>query len=244
MPPLLVVDNARVYAGNHLVLQHADMAVDGPGVYLILGPNGAGKTCFLSALAGRRGYRLEGTALYMGKPLSGLQLRDRALHGLVLAYQTPPPLRGVRVSSLIAEVEKLYGPSPLAETARERLGINTLMNRMVSDLSGGERKRLELLLALMQKPRLLLLDEPDSGVDIDTLTDIADIVEKAVMSHVAVLLVSHTLGFVKMLAERNLIRSIHLADQGVLARLGLTPREALEKLAARGLQGLREAGSQ
>ena len=147
----------------------------------------------------------------------------------------------MKVRTLVAEVEKLYGPNPLARAAREKLGINTLMDRMISDLSGGERKRLELLLALMQKPRLLLLDEPDSGVDIDTLTDIADIVEEAARRNTRILLVSHTLGFVKMLAERNLVHSIHLADQGSLAQIHLAPWEAIEKLAAHGLQGLREA---
>jgi len=111
-----------------------------------------------------------------------------------------------------------------------------LLDKPLSALSGGERKRVELFLVLAQRPRVMLLDEPDSGVDIDSLGLIADVVEDSVRRGVAALLVTHTTTFLEELVERGIVSRISLMISGVI-RLSGSPRYVLELLEEKGLRG-------
>ena len=238
--PLLLVEGARVLAGRRLVLRDTRLRVETPGVHLVLGPNGAGKTSLLSAVAGLDGYRLEGgRALYLGRPLRGMGLLERARAGLVLGHQSPPGLRGLRVDELVRAVEEVYGrPVAAAEAAYRLLGLGPLLGRRVSDLSGGERRRLEIFLVMLQRPRVALLDEPDSGLDVDTLDRLVEVLHRAVDDGVAVVLVSHTLGFIERLAAAGLLRGAWLADGSRLCPLE-AEAPAIPCLLAHGFSQLR-----
>ncbi len=240
--PLLLVDGSLVEAGGRVVARVRGLVLDSPGVYLLVGPNGSGKTSLLSAIAGRRGYRLRGgAALYMGEPLDGMGLAERARSGLVYAYQSPPPLRGVTLRVLEEEVRRaLGGASPAASRVAELLGIEGLRDKELAAMSGGERRRAELYLAALQSPRVALLDEPDSGVDVDWAKAMAEaITVLAERQRAAVLLVSHTTGFMTCLAAGA--RRVFLAHDGAVEPLPLEPLEAVRLLERRGFNALREA---
>ncbi len=243
--PLLVVDGSLVEAGGRPVAGVRGLVLEGPGVYLLVGPNGSGKTSLLSALAGRRGYRLRGgTALYMGEPLEGMGLLERARRGLVYAYQSPPPLRGVTLRVLEEEVKRIAGgASPVASRVAELLGIEGLRGKELASMSGGERRRAELYLAALQSPRVALLDEPDSGVDVDWAKAMAEAVTVlAEKQGAAVLLVSHTTGFMACLAAEA--RRVFLAHDGRVEPLPLEPLEAVKLLEHRGFNALRRAAEE
>jgi len=240
--PLLHVDGSLVEAGGRPVARVRGLVLDAPGVYFLVGPNGSGKTSLLSALAGRRGYRLRGgTALYMGAELGGMGLLERARRGLVYAYQSPPPLRGVTLRVLEEEVRRaIGGGAAAAEELAELLGVEELRGKELAAMSGGERRRAELYLAALQSPRVALLDEPDSGVDVDWAKAMAEAVALlAEKQGAAVLLVSHTTGFMACLAAEA--RSVFLAHSGLVEPLPLDPLEAVKLLEARGFNALREA---
>jgi Fe-S cluster assembly ATP-binding protein len=237
---LLEVHRAKVDVDGKTVLANVEFVVKDPGVYVILGPNGSGKTSFLSALAGRPGYRLlGGIARFKGVDLSELGLLDRARRGLVLGYQIPPRLRGVRLVDLVNEIDKVYMSKREFEWIEERLGIKKLMYRGLGSLSGGERRRVEVYLVMLQRPSVALLDEPDSGVDVDWLDRLAEVIEWAVRAkNISIVLVSHTTGFIWRLVGMNIIREIYLAWGGSLTSTGLEPEDALRVLRKEGFSGL------
>ncbi len=237
---LLEVRGAKVIANNKTVLANVEFIVGNPGVYVIVGPNGSGKTSFLSALAGRPSYRLlGGIARFKGEDIGKLGLLDRARKGLVLGYQIPPRLRGVRLVDLVNEIDKVYMSRREFEWIEERLGVKEFMERSLDSLSGGERRRVEVYLVMLQRPSVALLDEPDSGVDVDWLDRLAEVIEWAVrVKNISVVLVSHTTGFIWRLVGMNIIREIYLAWGGVLASTRLKPRVALRVLREEGFNGL------
>ena len=237
---LLEVRGAKVIANNKTVLANVEFVVGNPGVYVIVGPNGSGKTSFLSALAGRPSYRLlGGIARFKGEDIGKLSLLDRARRGLVLGYQIPPRLRGVRLVDLVNEIDKVYMSRREFEWIEERLGVKEFMERSLDSLSGGERRRVEVYLVILQRPSVALLDEPDSGVDVDWLDRLAEVIEWAVrVKNISVVLVSHTTGFIWRLVGMNIIREIYLAWGGVLASTRLKPEVALRVLREEGFNGL------
>ncbi len=237
---LLEVRGAKVIANNKTVLANVEFVIGNPGVYVIVGPNGSGKTSFLSALAGRPSYRLlGGVARFRGEDISKLSLLDRARKGLVLGYQIPPRLRGVRLVDLVNEIDKVYMSREEFGWLEERLGVKEFMERSLESLSGGERRRVEVYLVMLQRPSVALLDEPDSGVDIDWLERLAEVIEWAVrVKNISVVLVSHTIGFIWRLLGMNIIREIYLAWKGVLTRTGLEAEVALHALREKGFNGL------
>ncbi len=198
--PLEILDATVYTAEGRKVVDSATLRLQGPGVYLLLGPNGAGKSSLANAVMGHESYRLEGRILLDGEDVTGLSTHERARKGLTLATQMPPELEGVRVSEVLTRVIKRFrGISSTAEAlklAEELLGALGLPREMLSryymvGMSGGERKRLELARVLAQQPRAAILDEPDSGVDVESLPLIASAVERLAEDGAAVLLITH-----------------------------------------------------
>ena len=151
---------------------------------------------------------------------------ERARMGVMLAHQNPPPLRYVRGRVLVEELSRLYGlDRGEALELAESLGVRHLVDRpLFYGFSGGERKRMELYLSLLTRPRYLLLDEPDSGVDPDTVKAVIAAVEAAVARGAGVLLVSHNLYTLELLASRGdpealVMVSGRIAWRGRLSRL-------------------------
>lgn len=239
MDCVLRVEGLAVEVGGRRVLRGVSIEA-GPGeLHVIVGPNGAGKSTLLNAIMGLPRYRLVGGRVVVGGvDVTGKPAYERARMGIALAHQIPPALKGLTLRELAAAMRRLYGASEEAGWASRVLGIEGLMDRpLFAGMSGGERKRVELYLTVLQKPRLALLDEPDSGVDIETLERVEELLEGLKRRGVTVLLVSHTIHMLERLSERGVIDRVHVMVSGRIAASG-PPGDVLGLLKERGFQGV------
>ncbi len=219
----LVVERVSVYVGSRLVVRDASLEASGGAVTVLMGPNGAGKSSLLAAIAGIPRYRLVGgRVLVDGVDFSGLKCWERAERGVVLSHQMPPASRFVKTMELVKWMCGKYGWS-LAEamSLAESIGVEHLLNRLLfKNFSGGEKKRLELYLTMLQRPRVALLDEPDSGVDVDSLRIIRDAIIRLTSMGTAVVLVSHTLQLLRMLGEKKMLGNAYVLVGGRIVGFG------------------------
>lgn len=188
------------------VLYNVSLSVSSGEVHAIMGPNGSGKTSLLYGIMGHPKYIIQsGKILLDGEDVTDLPPEEKSLKGIFIGFQYPVEIEGVRLSTLlIAAHNKRLGEKDLlkigdARMIREmrllasRIGLKPeFLRRDVNvGFSGGERKRSELLQALYIKPRFMLLDEPDTGLDVDSVKVIAEHISRAVEEGVGVLIVTH-----------------------------------------------------
>ncbi len=170
--PVLEVRDLSVSAGERPVLHGVSLAIVPGEVHVLLGPNGGGKTTLLMAVMGMPGYRVTGgQVLFRGLDVTGLPADERARRGVALSFQRPPAVRGVTVRTLVGEALRRRGRAePELEELSVAVGAGALLDRDLNvGLSGGEVKRSELLQLLALDPALALFDEPESGVDLDSI---------------------------------------------------------------------------
>ncbi len=201
--------DARVWTSDgRMVVKGVTLKLKEPGIYVIMGPNGAGKSSLVNAVMGHRDYKLEGHVLLDGEDVTRLPVYEKARRGLTLALQIPVEVEGVRVSEILVRVlERFQGlrGREAVRKAKEILSIvglpDTILGRqLMVGMSGGERKRLELARVLAQRPRVAMLDEPDSGVDVESLPLIARAIERLREEGSIVLLISHQPSLFRYLA--------------------------------------------
>jgi Fe-S cluster assembly ATP-binding protein len=191
------------------IVKGVDLAVDPNEVHAVMGPNGSGKSTLAYALMGHPAYRItEGDVLLDGESILELEADERAQRGLFLAFQYPHAVPGVTVTSFlrsaINSVRKAKNggeddPIPIPEFRKEifaqmdRLKVSReLASRYLNDgFSGGEKKRVEILQMAMLKPRIAVLDETDSGLDIDALRVVAGGVKELVGPEMGALVITH-----------------------------------------------------
>jgi len=190
------------------IVKGVDLAVDTNEVHAVMGPNGSGKSTLAYSLMGHPGYQItEGQILFDGEDVTELAADERAQRGLFLAFQYPHAVPGVTVTSFmrsaINAIRKARAgeddPVPIKDFRKEmlaqmeRLRIpRELAQRYLNDgFSGGEKKRVEILQMAMLKPRIAVLDETDSGLDIDALRTIADGVQELVGPEMGALVITH-----------------------------------------------------
>lgn len=169
----LEVKDLHVSIGKKEILKGVNLQIKKGEVHAIFGPNGSGKTTLLNAIMGFAGYTVKGKILFDGKDISRLPINERAKLGIGISFQRPPAIRGVKLRRLIETSAKGNGKF-LAEYAKG-LNLVDLVEREVNvGFSGGEIKRAELLQLILQDPDLILLDEPESGVDLENIVLIGD----------------------------------------------------------------------
>ena len=191
------------------IVKGVDLAVDPNEVHAVMGPNGSGKSTLAYALMGHPGYRItDGDVLLDGESILELEADERAQRGLFLAFQYPHAVPGVTVTSFlrsaINSIRKAKNggqddPIPIPEFRKEifaqmdRLKVSReLASRYLNDgFSGGEKKRVEILQMAMLKPRIAVLDETDSGLDIDALRVVAGGVKELVGPEMGALVITH-----------------------------------------------------
>jgi len=190
------------------IVKGVDLEVDTDQIHAIMGPNGSGKSTLAYALMGHPGYEItEGQIFFEGEDVTELEADERAQRGLFLAFQYPHAIPGVTVTSFlrsaINSIRKARkgedNPIPIPEfrkemlAAMERLRIpRELAQRYLNDgFSGGEKKRVEILQMAMLKPRIAVLDETDSGLDIDALRIVAGGVRELVGADMGALVITH-----------------------------------------------------
>jgi Fe-S cluster assembly ATP-binding protein len=202
---MLHIENLTATIAGQSVLRGLDLDIAAGEVHAIMGPNGAGKSTLANVLAGRDGYAVTGTLTLDGIDLLALSPEARATAGLFLAFQYPTEIPGVgnmyflraalnavrreRGLDEIAAVDFLT----LAKQHMARLDMDpAFLSRSVNDgFSGGEKKRIEILQMAMLKPRIAVLDETDSGLDIDALRIVAHGVEDLRSPDRAMLIITH-----------------------------------------------------
>lgn len=203
---MLSIKNLHASVEGKEILKGIDLDIKAGEVHAIMGPNGSGKSTLANVLAGNEGYEVTGgEILFEGKQLLELDPEDRAREGVFLAFQYPVEIPGVSnatfLKTAINEIRKYHNqpeltPKEFLELMKEKskiLGMeDALINRSVNvGFSGGEKKRNEILQMLMLNPKLALLDETDSGLDIDALKIVSNGVNLFKSKDKAVLVVTH-----------------------------------------------------
>ena len=165
--------------------------------HILFGPNGSGKTTLISTLMGLPGYEVtSGKIIFQGIDITNKTVDERAKMGMIVSFQNPPEITGVKLGDLLKlclgkSASDEFTPQEMAQIDAFRL--TNFLNRDVNlGFSGGERKRSEILQLIFLKPKLLLLDEPDSGVDVESLKMISIEIEKYVeASGASALIITH-----------------------------------------------------
>ena len=199
--PLFACRNLRVFVDDKEIVKGADLEVFAGQKQALMGPNGSGKSTFAAALMGHPAYRVEGEIELAGQPLTDLAPHERARLGMFLGFQYPVAVPGVTVANFLrVALNACRGEEiPIKEFRQEMFARfselqirRDFAGRYLNDgFSGGEKKRLEILQMLLLKPRFALLDETDSGLDIDALKVVSEGVNLAATADNAVLLVTH-----------------------------------------------------
>ena len=177
---MITVGNLWVRIGAVEVLKGVDLTIGEGETHVLLGPNACGKSTLALAILGYPNYQVTcGSIVFNGQDLTGKTIYERARLGIALACQNPPEVRGVKLRDLIRLIAGGVPWDPLVESEEtiatpflERVGLKpgSFLGRDINlGFSGGEKKRSELAQVFAMRPRLMLLDEPDSGVDIDSV---------------------------------------------------------------------------
>ena len=248
---LLEINNLHVGVEDEdiKILNGVDLTLDTGDMHAIMGPNGSGKSTLASVLAGREEYEvLEGEIHYDGEDLLELEPEERAEEGVFLAFQYPVELPGVSMTNFLKEsvnsVREARGQEELSsaeflQQMRERadmLGLDAdLTKRSVNEgFSGGEKKRNEIFQLAMLEPRLAILDETDSGLDIDALQSVANGVNKLRDGDRGFLVITHYERILQYIVPDR----VHVMMDGQIARSG--DKELAQQLEEHGYEWIRD----
>lgn len=201
---MLNIQNLSVSVEGKEILNNFNLTVKAGEIHAIMGPNGTGKSTLANILAGREGYEVSGTIEFNGKNLLDMEADERAKAGLFLAFQYPVEIPGVSnltfVKTALNEIREYNGEPAmeakeflkLVKEKKELVGLGELANRSVNEgFSGGEKKRNEIFQMAMLNPKLAVLDETDSGLDIDALRIVASGVNSLRSSENAYIVITH-----------------------------------------------------
>ena len=241
--PILEIENLHAGVENKQILKGFSLTINAGEVHALMGLNGSGKSTLAAILAGRDGYDItEGTVKYLGEDLMELDPEERARKGLFLAFQYPVEIPGVNstyfLKAALNEIRKSKGESEL--DAYEFLGVvkeklklldlnEDLLKRSVNEgFSGGEKKRAEIFQMAVLEPKLAILDETDSGLDIDALKLVAEGVNSLHDPSRAMLVITHY----QRLLDYIVPDRIHVLAKGRIVAEG--GKELAKELEAKG----------
>ncbi|HJW18134.1 MAG TPA: Fe-S cluster assembly ATPase SufC [Flavisolibacter sp.] len=240
---MLSIENLHAGIEGKKILKGINLEIKPGEVHAIMGPNGSGKSTLASVLAGRPEYEVtEGKVEFLGKDLLDLSPEKRAGEGLFLAFQYPIEIAGLSTTNFIKtsvnEVRKYRGQQPLDAVSflkmmKEKMALvnieKTLLSRSLNEgFSGGEKKRNEIFQMAMLEPRLAILDETDSGLDIDAIRIVSNGVNALRSKDNAVLLVTHY----QRLLDYIVPDFVHVLYNGQIVKSG--PKELAYELEERG----------
>jgi Fe-S cluster assembly ATP-binding protein len=254
---LLQVEDLHVEVDGREILKGLNLSVEKGEIHALMGPNGSGKSTLAYVLTGRPGYEVtKGKVLYKGEDVLGLPPNERAQRGIFLAFQYPTEVPGVSVVNFLRTAYNAIHPDAQKSAMEFRLYLQEkvdmleipteLVDRYVNQgFSGGEKKRNEILQMAVLEPELAILDETDSGLDIDALKHVSAGVNKLAGPEVGILLITHyqrLLNYIKpqkvhVLLGGRVVKSggPDLAERleaegyaGIAKELGLSPEEVAE----------------
>jgi len=203
---MLEIKNLHVSVNNNKILKGLNLSINKGEVHAIMGPNGSGKSTLASVIAGREEYKInKGSIIYSNKKLLELSADERAKQGIFLAFQYPVEIPGISTTNFIKtavnKIRESKGKKSLdavsfLKVMKEKMKIvkvnQTLLSRSINEgFSGGEKKRNEIFQMAMLDPKLAILDETDSGLDIDALKIVAKGVNKLKSKDNATIIITH-----------------------------------------------------
>ena len=228
---MLEIKNLHVSVDGKAILKGIDLSVQPGEIHAIMGPNGSGKSTLSHVLAGRDGYEITGgRIIYQGEDMTGMAPEIRAAKGIFLAFQYPVEIPGVANTTFLKEalnaIYRYHGKDELdamqfVKVMREKtkeLGIpEDMLKRAVNvGFSGGEKKRNEILQMAILNPTLAILDETDSGLDIDAMKIVAEGVNKLRAPERSILLITHY----QRLLDYIIPDKVHVLAHGRIQRSG------------------------
>lgn len=246
---MLSIKNLQAKIGDKQILNGINLEVRPGEVHAIMGPNGSGKSTLASVLAGREEFEVtEGEAIYNGKNLLEFSPEDRAREGLFLAFQYPVEIPGVStinfMKTAVNQIRKYRGQETLDAVSflgimKEKMKLveidQSLLNRSLNEgFSGGEKKRNEIFQMAMLEPKLSILDETDSGLDIDALKIVANGVNKLRTNNNATIVVTHY----QRLLEYIVPDFVHVLYKGKIVKSG--GKELALELEAKGYDWIKD----
>ena len=244
---MLTIENLHATVDGKPILNGLDLAVNAGEVHAVMGPNGSGKSTLAYVIAGREGYEVTaGRVTYQGADLLAMSIEERALSGVFLAFQYPVEIPGVGSATFLKtavnavrkhRAEKEYDAMEFLKLVKEKrtaLGIDDGMMRRALNVgfSGGEKKRNEMLQMALLEPALAVLDETDSGLDIDALKVVASGINALRGPERAMLVITHY----QRLLDHVVPDRVHVLAGGRIVRSG--GRELALELEKSGYAGL------
>ena len=230
-PVMLAIEDLHVAVDGKEILRGLDLRVAAGEVHAIMGPNGSGKSTLAYTLAGREGYEItRGRILYEGRDLTALEPEERARAGLFLGFQYPVEIPGVAgmnfLKAALNAVRKARGEAELdamdfLKLVRAKAKLLEIDDKLLSrplnvGFSGGEKKRNEILQMIMLEPRLAIIDETDSGLDVDALRIVSQGVNALRAPNRAVVLITHY----QRLLDHIVPDKVHVLAKGRVVRSG------------------------
>ncbi len=224
----LVIKDLSVRVEGKQILNGVDLAVRGGQIHALMGPNGAGKSTLGNVLMGHPNYEITGGSIKLdGKELADKTPEERAKAGLFLAYQSPISVAGVKLGTFIRTAYKNLHPEHQIKITEfynqmkehmKNLGLDeSFIQRAVNDgFSGGERKRVEILQMVMLRPKIVILDEIDSGLDVDALKLVAAEIREYYNQDVGFLIITHYQRILKDIEPEF----VHVLMHGKIAKDG------------------------
>lgn len=220
---MLKLQNLIVKKDDKTIISDIILEIKKGHIHYLMGPNGSGKSTLALAIMGYPEYEVEGQIIFEGQDITRLSPDKRAKLGLFLSMQYPPAIKGVTILSLLKNsYQAINGKVNVLEFRKKvldeatKLGLGAeILSRYVNDgFSGGERKRLELLQLIILKPKLAILDEPDSGLDIDATKLMSIELEKLSKTGMTFLIITH-LGQLSSKPDRvSIIKNGEIVEEG------------------------------
>ena len=234
---MLVIKNLKASINNREILKGLNLKINPGEVHAIMGPNGSGKSTLANVLSGKNGYKISGEVKYLGESLNDIPVEERAQKGIFLAFQYPLEIPGVNTNNFLktslntikkAKGEKEIDTIAFLELVKEKakeLGIDEkILSRQLNvGFSGGEKKKNEILQMKILDPNLIILDETDSGLDIDALKIISDGVNSSRSEKKSFLVISHYQRLLEYIKPDH----VHVLSDGKIIKSG-TSELALE----------------
>ena len=227
---MLKINNLSAKIENKSILNGLNLDIKPGEIHAIMGPNGSGKSTLANILSGKKGYEIFGKVNYMDENLLDLAIEERALKGLFLAFQYPLEIPGVNTSNFLKTslnaIRKSHGKKALdaleflkilkTKAAELKIDEKTLNRQLNVGFSGGEKKKNEILQMSLFEPKMIILDETDSGLDIDALKIVANGVNALRNKERSFLIITHY----QRLLDYIKPDFVHVLINGKIARTG------------------------
>ena len=243
---MLNISNLSAAVEGKKILKNFDLKIKPGEVHAIMGPNGSGKSTLANILSGKKGYEIEGTAAFEGKDLLEIPIEERAQKGIFLAFQYPTEIPGVNTNNFLKtslntirrfkglkELDSLDFLKIVKEKSKKLKIEEKILSRQLNvGFSGGEKKKNEILQMTILEPKLAILDETDSGLDIDALKIVSDGVNSLRHKDRSFLIITHY----QRLLDYIKPDFVHVLVNGKIVKTGCSDlAQELEKIGYEGI---------